>query len=69
MGEPEVVVPQEDKNLEEPTVVGNVDNEDDLLYGDAPAFQMPVIQPTKPQDAPTKKQPWSALCFYSYFFY
>ncbi|XP_043282051.1 cleavage and polyadenylation specificity factor subunit 1 isoform X2 [Venturia canescens] len=57
-GESEVVVPQEDKNLEEPTVIGNVDNEDDLLYGDAPTFQMPVIQPPKIQDVTTKKQPW-----------
>ena len=57
-GEAEVVEPQEDKSADEPMIIGNVDNEDDLLYGDVPAFQMPIIQPTKPQDAPTKKQPW-----------
>lgn len=58
VGEAEVVAPQEDKNLEEPTVIGNVDNEDDLLYGDAPTFQMPIFQPPKAQDVTAKKQPW-----------
>jgi cleavage and polyadenylation specificity factor subunit 1 len=35
-----------------------VDNEDDLLYGDAPTFQMPAPPVVKPQENPTKKPPW-----------
>ncbi|KAF3420031.1 hypothetical protein E2986_05121 [Frieseomelitta varia] len=39
--------PEEEHNIEEPPIVGNIDNEDDLLYGDAPAFQMPTPSHTK----------------------
>ena len=44
--------------FEEPTTVENIDNEDELLYGDVPAFQMPSIPQTKPSDLSSKKSPW-----------
>ncbi|XP_012280373.1 cleavage and polyadenylation specificity factor subunit 1 isoform X2 [Orussus abietinus] len=49
---------EEEKTVEELTTIENVDNEDDLLYGDAPAFQMPVPPQTKTTDGITKKSPW-----------
>ncbi|CAL7948360.1 unnamed protein product [Xylocopa violacea] len=51
-------VPEEEHNVEEPPIVGNIDNEDDLLYGDAPAFQMPVLSHTKSSEATSKRTPW-----------
>lgn len=49
---------EEEHNVEEPTVLSNIDNEDDLLYGDAPAFQMPTLSYPKASDTTTKKAPW-----------
>ncbi|XP_034934002.1 cleavage and polyadenylation specificity factor subunit 1 [Chelonus insularis] len=49
---------QEEQQVEEPSTVTNVDNEDDLLYGDAPAFQMPTLPPQKVIETTTKKNPW-----------
>ncbi|KAK0170083.1 hypothetical protein PV328_010688 [Microctonus aethiopoides] len=54
----EINNPEPDTNLKESTTVTNVDNEDDLLYGDAPAFQMPTIPPPKVPETPVKKNPW-----------
>ncbi|XP_043489722.1 cleavage and polyadenylation specificity factor subunit 1 isoform X1 [Polistes fuscatus] len=51
-------IPEEEHNVEEPPIVNNIDNEDDLLYGDAPAFQMPVPPHTKNIDGTTKKALW-----------
>ncbi|XP_046747052.1 cleavage and polyadenylation specificity factor subunit 1 isoform X3 [Diprion similis] len=49
---------REEKVIEEPILAGSVDDEDDLLYGDAPAFQMPIPPRTKTQDETNKKSPW-----------
>lgn len=49
---------EEEYNIEEPSVLNNIDNEDDLLYGDAPAFQMPAPSYPKASDGTTKKPPW-----------
>ncbi|XP_046618438.1 cleavage and polyadenylation specificity factor subunit 1 [Neodiprion virginianus] len=49
---------REEKVIEEPILAGSVDDEDDLLYGDAPAFQMPIPPRTKTQDGTNKKSPW-----------
>ncbi|KAG5324675.1 CPSF1 factor, partial [Acromyrmex heyeri] len=49
---------EEEYNIEEPSVLSNIDNEDDLLYGDAPAFQMPAPSYLKASDGTTKKPPW-----------
>ncbi|RLU24961.1 hypothetical protein DMN91_003052 [Ooceraea biroi] len=49
---------EEEQNVEETPVLGNIDNEDDLLYGDAPAFQMPTPSHSKASDGATKKAPW-----------
>lgn len=49
---------EKDKRPDEPTMVETIDNEDDLLYGDAPAFQMPIISQPKATDSTTKKSPW-----------
>ncbi|XP_012228183.1 cleavage and polyadenylation specificity factor subunit 1 isoform X1 [Linepithema humile] len=49
---------EEEHNIEEPSILGNIDNEDDLLYGDAPAFQMPVPSHSKTSDVTIKKAPW-----------
>lgn len=49
---------EEEHNVEEPSLLTNIDNEDDLLYGDAPAFQMPAPSYQKPSDGITKKAPW-----------
>lgn len=49
---------EEEYNVEEPSVLGNIDNEDDLLYGDAPAFQMPAPSHPKTSDGTIKKPPW-----------
>lgn len=49
---------EEEHNVEEPTIIGNIDNEDDLLYGDAPAFQMPAPAHNKVSEGPFKKVPW-----------
>lgn len=46
-----------DKIMDEPSIVHNIDNEDDLLYGDASNFQMPMPVPKAPEPA-VKKQPW-----------
>ncbi|XP_016844737.1 cleavage and polyadenylation specificity factor subunit 1 [Nasonia vitripennis] len=43
---------------DEPQIIENPDNEDDLLYGDTQTFQMPAIPVVKPQETPTKKPPW-----------
>lgn len=51
-------VPEEEHNIEEPPIVGNIDNEDDLLYGDAPAFQMPTPSHTKSSEGIFKRTPW-----------
>ncbi|KOC67340.1 Cleavage and polyadenylation specificity factor subunit 1 [Habropoda laboriosa] len=51
-------VPEEEHNIEEPPIVGNIDNEDDLLYGDAPAFQMPAPSHTKSSEGTSKRSPW-----------
>lgn len=52
---------EEEHDIEEPTVVGNIDNEDDLLYGDVPAFQMPTPSHTKSCEGTSKKAPWQVL--------
>ena len=49
---------ENDKIVEEPSLIHTVDNEDDLLYGDASVFQMPAPPQAKVQDAPTKRTPW-----------
>lgn len=49
---------EEEQNIEEIPVISTLDNEDDLLYGDAPAFQMPVPSHAKASDGATKKMPW-----------
>ncbi|TGZ49690.1 Cleavage and polyadenylation specificity factor subunit 1 [Temnothorax longispinosus] len=49
---------EEEYNVEEPSVLSNIDNEDDLLYGDAPAFQMPAPSYPKASDGTAKKLPW-----------
>lgn len=49
---------EEEYNVEEPSVLSNIDNEDDLLYGDAPAFQMPAPSYPKTLEGTTKKLPW-----------
>ncbi|XP_020283303.1 cleavage and polyadenylation specificity factor subunit 1 [Pseudomyrmex gracilis] len=49
---------EEEHNVEEPAVLSNIDNEDDLLYGDAPAFQMPTLSYPKASDTTAKKAPW-----------
>ncbi|CAB0028580.1 unnamed protein product [Trichogramma brassicae] len=48
---------QENEKFDEPQVFDNVDNEEDLLYGDTTVFQMPALPAAKPQE-PTKKAPW-----------
>lgn len=51
--------PENEKIADEPASVHNIDNEDDLLYGDASNFQMPL--PPAPKSVETtvsKKQPW-----------
>ncbi|XP_066599377.1 cleavage and polyadenylation specificity factor subunit 1 [Prorops nasuta] len=47
---------EKEHNVEEPLVT-NIDNEDDLLYGDAPAFQMPMPPQVKATET-IKKVPW-----------
>lgn len=49
---------EKDKRVDEPTTVETIDNEDDLLYGDAPAFQMPIVAQPKTTEATSKKAPW-----------
>lgn len=49
---------EEQLDVEEPSVFNNIDNEDDLLYGDVPAFQMPIPSHTKVSDGAIKKIPW-----------
>lgn len=46
----------------EAATVDAVDNEDELLYGDVPAFKMPLPQKPKPSDT-TKKAPWWQKCY------
>ncbi|XP_058806106.1 cleavage and polyadenylation specificity factor subunit 1 isoform X2 [Phymastichus coffea] len=45
-------------NSDEPQIIENIENEDDLLYGDNSAFQMPAPPPPKVQEPLTKKPPW-----------
>ncbi|KAJ8681514.1 hypothetical protein QAD02_017306 [Eretmocerus hayati] len=58
------VLPEEDDEVvnedksDEPQVVESVDNEDELLYGDTSAFQMPAPPTAKSQDSLGKKPPW-----------
>ncbi|XP_008551779.2 cleavage and polyadenylation specificity factor subunit 1 [Microplitis demolitor] len=54
--EPEAT--EENKDTEDSSAAMVVDNEDDLLYGDVPAFQMPPLLPVKAPEASTKKNPW-----------
>ncbi|XP_015609072.1 cleavage and polyadenylation specificity factor subunit 1 [Cephus cinctus] len=49
---------EEEKVVEEPTTITNIDDEDELLYGDVPAFQMPAPPQVKAQDGNNKKAPW-----------
>lgn len=56
--EVEDVSSEKEKQFEEPATVENIDNEDELLYGDAPAFQMPLIPQAKSSDSTSKKIPW-----------
>ncbi|XP_015127450.1 cleavage and polyadenylation specificity factor subunit 1 [Diachasma alloeum] len=53
---------EDDKNMDEQATTNNIDNEDDLLYGDGTAFQMPAIpvepQPRAPEEAPKKHSWW-----------
>lgn len=48
---------EEQHYVEEPLIT-NVDNEDDLLYGDAPAFQMPMPSQMKVTEGGGKKSFW-----------
>lgn len=45
-------------NSDEPQIIENVENEDDLLYGDNAAFQMPAPPPPKITEPLMKKPPW-----------
>lgn len=60
--ETEMDVQDEPKTFDEPAIIEDVDNEDDLLYGDVSNFQMPIPKPIKIQDeeetAPKKHAWW-----------
>ncbi|KAF7989483.1 hypothetical protein HCN44_008157 [Aphidius gifuensis] len=50
---------EEAKIFDEPSVVNDIDNEDDLLYGDGTNFQMPLPKPIKiHDDLPKKNSTW-----------
>ncbi|XP_014213908.1 cleavage and polyadenylation specificity factor subunit 1 [Copidosoma floridanum] len=53
----EVLDDLENDNSDEPEIIESVDNEEELLYGDNSAFQMPA-PPNPKQPEATKKTPW-----------